>query len=137
METLFQATATLSQLSEIRQKVENYLRISDTPKPLIDDLVTCLDEAVTNLIKHGYGTAGGPIQINAEVTSHDVALEILDQTPPFDLTQLCVPDHVPLPLSDDPAGGFGIALIHRLSDHLEYEPDVDGWNRLTIRRLLS
>jgi serine/threonine-protein kinase RsbW len=92
----------------------------------------CLEEAVSNSIRHGYeGRAGREVRVNfSEARAGFFVVEVEDDAPHFD------PLHLPLlPKVDDQSpdrlGGQGIRLMSGFSDLLEYEPTETG-NRLRI-----
>ena len=92
----------------------------------------CLEEAVSNSIRHGYaGRAGQQVRLSiSEPREGYFVAEVEDDAPHFD------PLHLPaLPKIDDQSpdrlGGQGIRLITGFSDSLEYEATVTG-NRLRI-----
>jgi serine/threonine-protein kinase RsbW len=92
----------------------------------------CLEEAVSNSIRHGYaGCAGQLVRVNfSEPRAGYFVVEVEDDAPQFD------PLHLPpLPKIDeqspDRLGGQGIRLMSGFSDLLEYEATATG-NRLRI-----
>jgi serine/threonine-protein kinase RsbW len=95
----------------------------------------CLEEALSNVIRHGYGGAPGrPIAVECAPGTGELAFIVEDQAPPFD--PLAVPPSVdalsqPLP-SEIPLGGQGIRLMRKFAGSLSYEPLPAG-NRLTMR----
>jgi anti-sigma regulatory factor (Ser/Thr protein kinase) len=96
----------------------------------------CLEEALSNIIRHGYRSgAKEPITISfASTENSDLEFTIEDHAPPFD----------PLGYSDDgeaypppsidqlQPGGQGIRLLRKFAGDLAYQRLPDG-NRLTIR----
>ena len=92
----------------------------------------CLEEAVSNVIRHGYaGSAGRLVRVSfSEPRAGYILVEVEDDAPHFD------PLHLPaLPKIDEQSaerlGGQGIRLLMGFSDSLEYEATVTG-NRLRI-----
>lgn len=92
----------------------------------------CLEEAVSNSIRHGYaGCAGQQVRVGiSEPREGYFVIEVEDDAPQFD------PLHLPPPpkideQSPDRLGGQGIRLMSGFSDLLEYEPTATG-NRLRI-----
>lgn len=100
----------------------------------LDDLVLAVDEAATNIILHGYGSAGlpGTGVIEASVVAAGPALSVTlrDQAPPFDPTAAAA-DALP-PLKDRGPGGLGIFLIRKSVDDFRYRRTSDGWNELML-----
>jgi anti-sigma regulatory factor (Ser/Thr protein kinase) len=91
----------------------------------------CLEEAVSNVIRHGYANRAGLVRVNfSEPRTNYFVFEVEDDGPQFD------PLHLPaLPRvneqSPDRLGGQGIRLMSGFSDLLEYEATATG-NRLRI-----
>jgi serine/threonine-protein kinase RsbW len=99
------------------------------------DIHLCLEEAISNVIRHGYG--GEPSQTLtvdcASPEARHVVFTIEDQAPPFDpLTASLIEDQP----ASSPAdylrpGGRGILLMRKFAGTLAYERKAGG-NRLTI-----
>jgi len=91
-----------------------------------------VDEACTNIIEHGYAgsTPGAQIVIAGDIEADGVSLVIEDSGPAFD--PLSLPQHpTGAALSNDRVGGWGVQLIRRLMDRVEYQR-VDDRNRLRL-----
>jgi serine/threonine-protein kinase RsbW len=90
-----------------------------------------VDEACTNIIEHGYeGEDRGQIEVICQVEAGRVRIDLLDQAPPFDLTQ--VPDpQLNQSLEETNVGGLGIYFIKKMMDEVSYDHN-DGTNRLTM-----
>jgi serine/threonine-protein kinase RsbW len=93
------------------------------------------EELVTNIVTHGYGGHGGPIDIDGGFEEDWVWLRLEDDAPEFDPTEY---DPVPR-LTQDPSlaplGGFGLFLALTSVDRFEHAY-TGGRNRnlLKIRR---
>ena len=94
----------------------------------------CLEEALANVILHGYkDESGHPIVIRRWQSSEMLFFAIEDKAPPF------APDEIPPSTStpESPSlesltpGGNGIRLLRHFAGSLNYEQFPDG-NRLTI-----
>ncbi|MBZ0223737.1 MAG: SpoIIE family protein phosphatase [Dokdonella sp.] len=96
---------------------------------LRDRLVLAVDEACTNIIRHGYGACGeGVIALRA--LRHDAVLtiELVDSAPLTDPARL-----KPGTLGECRSGGLGIAFIDTIMDQWHIEPLADGsGNRLVL-----
>jgi serine/threonine-protein kinase RsbW len=102
------------------------------------DLELALTEAVTNVIRHGYGPEGGPVRVEAEVLGDQMQLCIFDWGRPIPGEALAGAgarrfDFDPDDLDALPAGGMGLSLIAMLMDEVSYRTDL-GQNRLTLLR---
>ena len=101
----------------------------------IYDLVLVVDEAVTNIMVHGYSqvqsTAPGNIQITIEPVAGGLAVTIQDDAPWFDPTTYPAPDFTQ-PLELRKRGGLGIHLVRQLTEELEYQAVPTGGNQLRM-----
>src|SRR4029453_7338710 len=59
--------ADLDRLAEIRALVREVAIEGGAPPVCLDALVQAVDEAATNIVVHGYGHKGGPIDIDARI----------------------------------------------------------------------
>ena len=97
----------------------------------------CVEEAVTNIVRHGCSGDPDGHTICAEISRDDMSLQltIIDDCRPFDPTT--VPEHDgETTILAASIGGRGIRLMRRLSQQIIYERR-DGRNRLTIIILLN
>lgn len=95
----------------------------------------CLEEAISNVIRHGYnGQPGSTLTVECESpNAHEVVFTIEDQAPPFDPL---APEHVEVLAEPSPEdflrpGGRGILLMRKFSNTMAYER-LAGGNRLAI-----
>lgn len=103
------------------------------------DVELALVEAVTNVVRHGYGPEGGPVKIEMTAVSGDVTLRVHDWGRPIPGEALAEAglrrfDFDPDDLEAIPAGGMGLSLITAVMDDVGYRSD-EGQNVLTLRRL--
>ena len=90
-----------------------------------------VDEACTNVIEHGYaGEDRGHIEVFCHVSPGQLKIELLDQAPPFDVTQVPDPE-LSKPLEEATIGGLGIYFMRKMMDEVKYE-HTDRTNRLTL-----
>lgn len=95
------------------------------------DIVMAVDEAVSNVIRHGYGGAmTRPIRIVCRRRGKAFEVEVWDRGQEFDPFEQPVP-----PPGDLRRGGRGLFLIRSLVDEGEYMRE-DGWNRVRLRKRL-
>ena len=97
-------------------------------------LQLCCEEAVSNVIRHGYKAppeAGARIGLTLSCTDDAVLLTIEDHGIAFDPTGHATPA-MPTSLDDAQIGGMGIHLMRQQVDAMTYERRGD-LNRLTLR----
>jgi anti-sigma regulatory factor (Ser/Thr protein kinase) len=104
----------------------------------------CLEEALSNIIRHGYrGQASQSISIACAVerapsgveneAARELVFTIEDHAPPFNpLAQFAVaPISAPVSFDDFPPGGQGIRLMLKFASRLAWQ-QLPGGNRLCI-----
>lgn len=100
----------------------------------IGDLKLALTEAVSNSVRHAYGTPGeGQVDIRYELRSDRIVVEVVDDGAGFD------PEEAPAFDGDELSeGGLGIAIIRTIADDIEIEsrPGVQG-SRLRFVKIVS
>lgn len=128
-------SAGLADLERIRRFVrESALALSGDADG-VPDLVLAVDEAVANIIRHGYkGT--GPLEIDVERHDRDLVVHLRDEAPEFDPTRWAGPD-LTMPLERRRAGGLGIPLARASVDRMQYRRRTGPGNQLTITKALT
>jgi anti-sigma regulatory factor (Ser/Thr protein kinase) len=123
-----------NRISELRPLSEWAVEVAKTlgcPPDRCFDVDLCLNEAISNVIRHGYAD-GEPHEIRVELARESEALVILieDDARPFDPLGA----RVTLATSLDEAGpaGRGVVLLRSASDSAGYE-HREGRNRLTLK----
>jgi serine/threonine-protein kinase RsbW len=105
------------------------------PARLAFKLSLCLDEALSNIVMHGFPPGdGGPPQPRISLTvlhgDQTIAIDIADNGLPFDPTQRESPE-LSTTLDDARIGGHGLRLMRHYLQSIEYRRDT-GWNRLRL-----
>lgn len=118
------------RLDALREVLETVDRASTGGSDWLD-VKLAVEEACTNLIDHGYGDDGGPIDLLIRADDTQIVVSIRDRARPFS------PDDAPPPdltsdWADREIGGLGWHLIKRLMDGLSYEPSAEAGNELTL-----
>lgn len=95
----------------------------------------CLEEAISNVIRHGYdGQPGSTLTVEfARPQAREVVFTIEDHAPPFDPVSGSIIEEEPAnsPMDYLRPGGRGILLLRKFSHSLKYER-LAGGNRLAI-----
>ena len=120
------AEAVLSQVPFSEDPVQNRY-----------NLLLALQEAVTNVIKHGYGNEGqrGFVELRLSYDETDLEIEIRDDAPAFDPTNVAEMEDPSLAESL-PEGGYGLHIIRTVVDRLEYAREA-GQNVLTLAKCIA
>ena len=99
-------------------------------------LALVMEEAFTNVVRHGYPAEGGhEITIRLELTGGVATFVIEDDARYFDPLQAPLND-LDVPLEDRQPGGLGLHLIRSLMDEVAYRRDGDR-NVLTMKKKLQ
>jgi serine/threonine-protein kinase RsbW len=124
-------TADLGDLARIRDYVSGRLAMLGVAEEAHDDVRLAVDEAVTNILVHGYGGSGS-ISLELAVDGQDLVVRLEDEAPGFDPAGVPEADPGPPGLRQSP-GGLGLFLIHRVMDEVSQRIVATG-NELTLRK---
>jgi anti-sigma regulatory factor (Ser/Thr protein kinase) len=121
-----------SRLSEIAQLpvwVESLASRHEIPENAEFAINLCLEEAVSNIIRHGYGAgANGSVIVRFHGTEQDLFVFVIeDEAQHFNPLAAPAPDRS----GTIRVGGRGIPFLRHFTDKLEYEPTPAG-NRLRL-----
>jgi anti-sigma regulatory factor (Ser/Thr protein kinase) len=94
--------------------------------------LVALDEALSNVVRHGYGGQPGDIEVTFSRADDGVSITVSDLAPAFDPLRAAAPD-LAAPLGSRSEGGVGVALVRALMDEVRYERRA-GRNVLVITR---
>ena len=123
--------ADVKYLSSVREFVFNYAKRVFAEEDWLYELTLAVDEAVTNVIQHGYAESGGLIRIQIESIPNGLQIIIHDTAPSFDPT--IYPDpNLPTNLEERKPGGIGIYMMRKLTDKVDYCCLPDGHNELHL-----
>ena len=128
--------AELENLAAIRDFVRASTAALGVDPQVASDVVLAVDEAVTNVIVHGYRGRPGTIQVEVAREATDVVVRLRDHAPPFDPTSAPPPD-LARPLEERPPGGLGIYLMRQTMDEVVYRLTPQGGNELILKKKLS
>lgn len=120
--------ATLPQVREFVQKTAT--SFGGTPDA-VSELVIATNEAVTNIIRHGYSQQSGDIELTVGRQQDQLIIQLRDRGRPFDPTTAPIPD-VTLPLEKRTPGGLGVHMMRAFTDTLSYCQTENGKNELIM-----
>jgi serine/threonine-protein kinase RsbW len=94
------------------------------------DTQLAVEEAIINVINHGYKNPGGEIIVSCRISTDCIKVQITDAAPRFD--PLSVPEpELDSTLEDRGVGGLGVFLIRRVMDEISYRYE-NGKNILVL-----
>lgn len=127
-------TNDLAYLVQVREQVSQVVREGGFPIQFVNRLQIAVDEAVTNIIEHGYAgqpRGGGEIWIRLDVSPDRFRIEIADDGASFDpnaLSDLDIASHV----AQGNHGGLGVFLMRKIMDVVDYRFETGVRNRLVL-----
>ena len=91
-----------------------------------------VDEAVTNIIEHGYGQeCPSRIDVTCEFLNDGLKVVIYDDAEPFDPSLVPEPE-INVSLDEIKPRGLGIFLMRKMMDEVTYESSTAMGNTLTM-----
>jgi anti-sigma regulatory factor (Ser/Thr protein kinase) len=129
-------TRGLEDLPRVRTAVDEFCEGIGASEQHAHALLLAIEEAVSNVLQHGYGGMPRPVSVSLEtVPPGRVRAVVTDRAPPFN--PLSRPEvDTQLPLDERPIGGLGVHLVKKLMDAIRYERR-DGQNILTMELALN
>jgi serine/threonine-protein kinase RsbW len=124
-------SAKLDKLSEVRHFVDDTAKFLGFQNAAVQDMCLAVDEAVTNVILHGYGSEAGELSIEVGRNRGALIVRVCDRAPPFDPTS-APPPNLTAPLKERPIGGTGIFLMRKAVDEIVHRVLPTGGNELTL-----
>jgi serine/threonine-protein kinase RsbW len=123
--------ARLENLAEVRRFVREVAESLGADPAALPDMLLAVDEAVTNIITHGYRGCEGSIEVEVRHEAGALVVCLRDEAAPFD--PLCVrPPDVTLPLEQRTSGGMGVHLMRQVMDEVSHCITAQGCNELTL-----
>lgn len=118
--------AQAGELSGMRRALAAALARAGVDADLRQSLVLAVDEACSNVIRHGHGGAGDAlIRLKLRLEAGELVFQLLDEAP------LTAADCLrPRDLSECRPGGLGINIIDQLMDRWSMRPRPDGCGNL-------
>jgi anti-sigma regulatory factor (Ser/Thr protein kinase) len=111
-----------ANLREVRKELEEFAKSVGLPEKAADDVGLVLNEALANIMRHGYGGAvDRPIVVQAEQIGDQFQLVIRDWGKPFDPAAV-----KKKALEDVSPGGLGLICMTKLMDDVNFERLADG-----------
>lgn len=95
------------------------------------ELRLAAEEVFTNIFRHGYPDASGPVTVTVAASPLAVTVTLADSAPDFDPASLAAPD-TSLDWQARRIGGLGWHLVHRVMDEVRRTPGRHGGNVYTL-----
>jgi serine/threonine-protein kinase RsbW len=132
-EELLILQSELGDLAHVPPWIERMARAHAITAPTEFAMNLCLEEILSNIIRHGYANEPGhAIYIRfSEISKRNFQLLIEDQAPPFNPVTAPV-SPIEETLEGRREGGLGIRLVRNFAGIMKHESLTEG-NRLSIR----
>jgi serine/threonine-protein kinase RsbW len=127
--------AQMSYLGQIRDFIEQVGKKYKYSDKLANSFKLVIDEACTNIIRHGYrDVKGGEITLKAIIRRQSLTIVVIDQGKSYDPRQANTPD-LEKYINIGKKGGLGIMMMRKLMDDVQYNITSRGNElRLTKQR---
>lgn len=125
--------AELENLKSVRSFINQTGRTLHVDDAALGELCLVVDEAVTNVIVHGYAGEPGQVDIDVAAEQDDLVIRIRDRAKAFEASDVAAP-HLQESLSERAYGGMGVYLIRKLTDEAEFRPLPGSGNELRLLR---
>ena len=122
----------LAEIRDFLQEVGEKLLI---PGKILANTKLAVDEACTNVVKHGYRGEAGFIEVVVTGNGREFSIAIHDHGRSFDLRNVKSPD-LKMYVETRKRGGLGVFLMNQLMDEVRYRAGHDG-NVLTMSKRLG
>ena len=122
-------------LADVRDFIQDAGEKLLIPNKVLANTKLAVDEACTNVIKHGYKGKAGFIEVVVTGNGREFSIAIRDQGHAFDLRNVKSPD-LKMYVETRKRGGLGVFLMNQLMDEVRYRAGHDG-NTLTMSKRLD
>lgn len=126
--------ATIDAIEQVSLYLEACLEQSGVPMMEAARIQLAVEEAVTNVVTHGYEGTGGEVSVQCVPSPDLVQITITDAGPAFDPTKI-PPADIMADLEHRNIGGLGVHLIRSVMDEVRYTREMNE-NRLTLVKRL-
>lgn len=136
METIT-VPATLDALASISDFIVGAATRTGMGDHAVWQIQLAVDEAVTNIIQHGYShSEPGSIELACGVEQGEFVVTVRDRGRRFKPEEVPSPD-ITSPIDERKAGGLGLYLMGRLMDSVRFDFDDQRGNLLTMTRRMG
>jgi len=119
-----------SEIPAVSASLETAMHAQGFGSNDILDTQLAVEEAITNIIDHGYKNACGEIIISCRINLYQAEVRIRDNAPRFDPLSLPEPE-LDGTIQDRKIGGLGVFLIRQVMNEISYQYE-NGQNILVM-----
>lgn len=128
-------TNDLSWLAQVRDLIQRGVVDGHFPEAFLNRLQIAVDEAVTNIIEHGYEDTprgSATIEVVVDVNHERYRVDIIDQGLSFDPGKSADEVDIAAHVAQGKSGGLGIFLMRRIMDQVDYHFRAGKKNQLSL-----
>jgi anti-sigma regulatory factor (Ser/Thr protein kinase) len=126
---MLELRSRLSELARVVPWIDVLAARYAIPESSVFDIQLCLEEGISNIVRHGYADADGTIRVEFRYDGDALLFTIEDDAPHFQPSAAAAP--APASLEELKPGGLGIPLMRQFAKRVTWEPLAKG-NRLTL-----
>jgi len=127
--------ATPEEVMRAVETLQQFATAQGVPEKIVFGLALALEECGSNIVNHGLQRdARQQFQVAIEHTGNTFVIELRDRGPAFDPTAAAGRKSQAEP--DDLPGGWGIQLVRRYTDEIQYRREA-GENILRLTKRLG
>jgi serine/threonine-protein kinase RsbW len=132
MDQTFELTigSDITEIPAVSIRLDSAMKAAGFSQEAILDTQLAVEEAITNVIVHGYKNSGCGITIICRVTLNRAEIQLMDSAPAFNPLSLPEPD-IEADVEERQIGGLGIYLLRQVMDEISYRYE-DGKNILVL-----
>ncbi len=127
-------------LELIRRFVIDICRVNNIPERETDDIELIVDETASNVVRHAYSQeqTGERRLIELEVeyheTRHEMIFSVADYGKGFSIKRF---KSLQKKINERDPGGYGLHIIEKFSDKVEYSIHPNSKNVVTIHKIIK
>jgi anti-sigma regulatory factor (Ser/Thr protein kinase) len=126
----------LSELTVLRQHVEEFGHMAGLSQNCLFEIILCLDELFTNIVSYGFDDDRHHlIQFTLQMDDDVLILDVEDGGIPFNPLTEKEP-RIPIDPKNIKIGGFGIHIVKNLTNDICYQRNR-GKNHLTLKKAIE
>lgn len=133
----FDLHSKLEELHRLRATVQKFFDRLKLKEELVNIIVLSIDEAISNIIEHGYGLSSeGRIHLEIKIAGNKITIKIQDRTKRFDprkVPKASVLDRV----KERKQRGLGLIIIRKCMDNIFYRYTEDNKNELVMVKYIK
>jgi len=123
----------IMEIPSISERLEGEMHTHGFSTEEILDTQLAVEEAITNVIVHGYQKPGGTITVSCHITRNRVEIQISDAAPQFNPLSIPEPE-LDGAVEERRIGGLGVFLIRQVMDEISYRYE-EGKNILILVKM--